>query len=633
MVRIGLDEINGGGGSGFGLQFYYQINSVTGAWNLIHDSSSYVRTAAGTPSNTSQCDTQLLDSGASGSWNATGPYMEAGDYQDPIAFSADDFLETQICVTLRSADLSASDVVYFRVGSYTGGSLTYPSTGSPSLWPQITVASGTQATITGDVTVTPTVAATMDYTFTRVLNGSVTVPSTIAASMVANFNEAISGDISIPITIAASFAQYAEHFITGSVTVPITIASGMVSGDENIINGSISVSITPVATMLSQHPIVLYDSIYIAPGGENTTHQLDPPSGMTTGDFSIGRIQDDENPADSISANETGYTELEWSLQALQTAFNETWKFRVTIDSVAVTSDVIPKLAVSAAATIVGQVTVPITVAATMYAPQQYTIAGSITVLSTIAATLQASYVESITGNITVPITIAATLAVNYHESITGDVTVPITVVSTFVHNIHPSLSGDVTVPITVSSGMQSSYGFAITGAITVLITVAATLAANFNESIAGSVTVPITIASTLAASYHESITGAITIPVTVAASMDMELHPSIAGSVTVIITIASLMQMGTDLTGQVTVPITVAGTTEVVYQEALEGFRWRNDNGDETGATWAQNQDVNHTITSSGTARLRGIIKGVWGGQIQLECALDGTEDWFKVT
>lgn len=75
----------------------------------------------------------------------------------------------------------------------------------------------------------------------------------------------------------------------------------------------------------------LIDSTNISPSGQNTTALLAPPAGKTTSNFSVGRMQDDENPADSVSIATDGYTELEWAIEATDQAENlATYQFRVT---------------------------------------------------------------------------------------------------------------------------------------------------------------------------------------------------------------------------------------------------------------------------------------------------------------
>lgn len=84
------------------------------------------------------------------------------------------------------------------------------------------------------------------------------------------------------------------------------------------------------------HPILLSPSTNIAASGEATTAQLTPPSGKSTSDFVAGRMQDDENPADSVDVTTDDYTELEWCLTAVSgTAVNgDIYQFRATIAGV-----------------------------------------------------------------------------------------------------------------------------------------------------------------------------------------------------------------------------------------------------------------------------------------------------------
>lgn len=81
----------------------------------------------------------------------------------------------------------------------------------------------------------------------------------------------------------------------------------------------------------SSEAIVLADSTNITTSGESTTAQLAAPSGKTTSDFVAGRIQDDENPADSVTITDSDYTEMEWNLKATSNAVNDDiYQFRVT---------------------------------------------------------------------------------------------------------------------------------------------------------------------------------------------------------------------------------------------------------------------------------------------------------------
>ena len=77
--------------------------------------------------------------------------------------------------------------------------------------------------------------------------------------------------------------------------------------------------------------IRLAASTNITASGENTTAQLTAPSGKTTSNFTTGRMQDDENPADSIDIAADNYTELEWCIKATSVATaDQVYEFRVT---------------------------------------------------------------------------------------------------------------------------------------------------------------------------------------------------------------------------------------------------------------------------------------------------------------
>lgn len=79
----------------------------------------------------------------------------------------------------------------------------------------------------------------------------------------------------------------------------------------------------------------LVASANITASGEATTAQLTAPAGKTTSDFVAGRIQDDENPSDTVNITSDDYTELEWCIQATAYAIDaETYEFRVTANGV-----------------------------------------------------------------------------------------------------------------------------------------------------------------------------------------------------------------------------------------------------------------------------------------------------------
>ena len=106
-------------------------------------------------------------------------------------------------------------------------------------------------------------------------------------------------------------------------------------------------------TFTPQPPILLSDSTNIAASGEDTTAQLTPPAGKTTGDFVAGRIQDDENPADAVSITTDNYTEMEWCFKITDFATStDVYQFRITADGTPLdTYPVTPQLTYTAAPT------------------------------------------------------------------------------------------------------------------------------------------------------------------------------------------------------------------------------------------------------------------------------------------
>lgn len=65
------------------------------------------------------------------------------------------------------------------------------------------------------------------------------------------------------------------------------------------------------------------------------------------------------------------------------------------------------------------------------------------------------------------------------------------------------------------------------------------------------------------------------------------------------------------------------------------EGFRWRNDDGNETTATWAASQDANATVPVSTPVRLRVLVNGTGDpatSPYRLEYRVAGSSDAWEV-
>jgi len=269
-----------------------------GSWFNVTGSSSYVRSAAGLPTDGAACDTQLLTSHGSYSWENDGGYDEADGATPSISHAKSSFWEDQWCVVIRSAECAADDTIEFRVDC-TGGTETDPGT-----YPKVTAATPEEYTGSG--------AGTLAALAQSAGVGAYGYPGGQGAGTLSGLSGAGTGTIGAP--------QYSG---AGAGTLAALTATG---------------------TGTFQALLELFDSTHIAASGEDTTERLTGPG---SGAFAPGRIQDDENPADAVSANLTGWVEWEWPIKGI---VENDYEFRVLDGSgTPITSDVTPELGVATA--------------------------------------------------------------------------------------------------------------------------------------------------------------------------------------------------------------------------------------------------------------------------------------------
>ena len=81
------------------------------------------------------------------------------------------------------------------------------------------------------------------------------------------------------------------------------------------------------------HAFTLYDSANVpASPGTATTPQLTPPAGKTTGDHGGGRLLDDTETSASVNLGRNQYREDEWAMQVTADAIlNQTYEFRLVL--------------------------------------------------------------------------------------------------------------------------------------------------------------------------------------------------------------------------------------------------------------------------------------------------------------
>jgi hypothetical protein len=119
-----------------------------------------------------------------------------------------------------------------------------------------------------------------------------------------------------------------------------------------VTNDSDEVSPGFQVTVHRVHEITLGLSSNIAASGENTTNRLTAPGGKSGTDFDAGRIQDDENPADSVTISADDFTEMEWCIKSIAAAGEVAYDFRIVLDDDTVldTYSVTPTLTIAAGA-------------------------------------------------------------------------------------------------------------------------------------------------------------------------------------------------------------------------------------------------------------------------------------------
>ena len=191
---------------------------------------------------------------------------------------------------------------------------------------------------------------------------------------------------------------------------------------------------------------------------------------------------------------------------------------------------------------------------------------GAVTVGVAVAATMEytgASGDYSIVGAVPVAVAVAATLDYTRNADLTGTVTVNVTTAATLDYNRNADLTGAVTVAVDpTATALEYLQHPSINGAVTVAVDPTATdLDYTRNADIAGDVTVAITVASAMAFSgaSQYSIVGAVPVVITIAGTPDYTLNADLTGAVAVTVdpTASALdYTLNADLTGAITVAV-----------------------------------------------------------------------------
>jgi len=635
------------------VQLRYRVDG--GGWNNVSASSSNVRIYDGQPTDATTCDTQNLSSYSTFTWESDGYYDDGDGLTTSIAHAKNTFWEDQWCVVLRSAELSGGEAIEFDV-VFTGGTMD-----TPADYPEV------QA-----------VAASSD----RNATGAVSLPSLTASGSATHspptFNA--SAALSLPSLTASGVADFGPPFFaTAALALAALTATGTAtfSAGANDATASLSLpAITASGTATNADPIKLFDSTWIPSGGADTTRQLTIPPGLSGADFVAGRIEDTDNPADAITGGEGKFTEFEWAITPTAAAVGKTWKFRITFGGTPVEFTVTPKLSVTAGVNRNATAALslpPLTASGTAtHAPPEFqaTAALGLPALAAAGTATHAPPAMQATAALSLPSLTASGTATHAppESQATASLTLPALAASGTATHAAPESQGtaSLTLPALASSGTATftKPTFDATAALSLPALTAsgtATHAISPSDGTAA-LTLPALTASGTAthAIAERSATAALTLPaLTASGTATHAISPSNA---TAALTLPALTATGTathtppefqataalslpavtasgaathtppefQATATLSLPALTASGTALFDVQELEGFRWRDDDNNEASATWLELQDVIHSCSPDTELRLRLLIQIPAGGVVQIECAEDGTEDWF---
>jgi hypothetical protein len=425
-------------------------------------------------------------------------------------------------ITSHSTPANDTQLIYGRAvvadSPVDGGTviafLYYDATAGTAYYDEISLATGASYSITGDVTVGTTIAATMDYDLNASITGDVTVATTIAATTDYTFGRELTGDVTVALTVASGIEF--GHTQAGDVTLALAIAAAM----DYDLNASITSDLTLALAIAAAMDYDLNASIT---GDVTVPTTIAATMEYTPGGFEI--VGDVTVPTTIASAMTFGHTQA-------------------------------------------GDVTLALTVASTMDYDLNASIAGDVTVSAVPASDATFGHVQA--GDVTLGLTIAAAMDYDLNASITSDVTVSTTIAATMLYT--PAgfeITGDVTVGLTVAAAMDYDLNASLAGDVALALTIASAMDYDLNASLVGDVTVPTTVASTITFGHVQ--TGDVTLALTIASGMAYTPFGGyeIVGDVTVGLTIGAMtifildgaLDGRIDLTGSITRDLTLASS------------------------------------------------------------------------
>jgi hypothetical protein len=175
----------------------------------------------------------------------------------------------------------------------------------------------------------------IDFTHQGAIAGTKTYAST-------KTKEALIDGTLNKVNTLASTKTMEYHAVEGALSQAKTLVSEK-SVQYHPVIGDLSQTVTQSHTASGNISLAPSDNV-AASAATETTPQLTPPDGKTTGDFTAGKISDDTNPV-AVTVGAEGYTELEWTI-SVHAEQDEVFELRVTDAGTPITEAVTPTLTI-----------------------------------------------------------------------------------------------------------------------------------------------------------------------------------------------------------------------------------------------------------------------------------------------
>jgi len=260
----------------------------------------------------------------------------------------------------------------------------------------------------------------------------------------------------------------------------------------------------------------------IAASGENTTGQLTAPA---AGTFFGGRIQDDENPADTVDPGDGQYLEDEWCIEALAAStLGETYDFRVLVAGQPQTTITVTPGLTIAQGDIDAALSIVLSVVADLDAAGELTAAAALVL--TVAADLAAA------GELATALSIVTAVTADLDAE--GGLTATLPTVLTLVADLEARGELTTALAIALTTAADLDAGGKLEAALPIIVSVAASITDAILVDM--DAVLPITVIVAAALDAAGLLSASASIALTVAADLDAEgkLEAALAIAVTV---------------------------------------------------------------------------------------------------